>query len=57
MTFVDKGIHEVAQWSVRDTRAWVDALKLVGREAGIARDVITEIKSRLDSSKKWAWAT
>ncbi len=48
VTFSSLGIHEVAQWSVRDTRAWVDALKLVGREAGIARDVITEIRNRLE---------
>ncbi|MEK8029881.1 excinuclease ABC subunit UvrA [Ideonella sp. DXS29W] len=48
VTFAALGIHEVAQWSVRDTRAWVDGLKLVGREAGIARDVITEIRNRLE---------
>ncbi|WP_374568850.1 excinuclease ABC subunit UvrA [Ideonella sp.] len=48
VTFSSLGIHEVAQWSVRDTRAWVDALQLAGREAGIARDVITEIRNRLE---------
>ncbi len=48
VTFAQRGIHEVAQWSVRDTRAWIDALRLEGREAGIARDVITEIRSRLE---------
>lgn len=48
VTFSSLGIHEVAQWSVRDTGAWVNALKLVGREAGIARDVITEIRNRLE---------
>jgi excinuclease ABC subunit A len=48
VTFAQKGIHEVAQWSVRDTRGWIESLRLVGREAGIARDVITEIRSRLE---------
>jgi excinuclease ABC subunit A len=47
VTFVDKGIHEVAQWSVHDTLAWVDALDLQGREAGIGRDVVVEIRNRL----------
>ncbi|MBC7548505.1 MAG: excinuclease ABC subunit A, partial [Polaromonas sp.] len=31
-----------------DIRAWVDKLRLTGREAGIARDLIPEIKSRLE---------
>ncbi|OYT89567.1 MAG: excinuclease ABC subunit A [Burkholderiales bacterium PBB6] len=47
VTFAHKAIHEVAQWSVRDTLAWVDGLALVGREAGIARDVVVEIRNRL----------
>ena len=47
VTFQQLAIHEVAQWSVRDTLAWVDALSLAGREAGIARDVVTEIRNRL----------
>ena len=46
--FADQGIHDVAQWSVRQTRAWIDSLHLQGREAGIARDVITEIRNRLE---------
>jgi excinuclease ABC subunit A len=37
----------VAQWSVCQARQWVEALNLQGREADIARDVITEIHSRL----------
>ncbi|NDY91167.1 excinuclease ABC subunit UvrA [Ideonella livida] len=49
--FAQHGIHEVAQWSVADTRRWVETLENAGelsdRETGIARDVITEIKSRL----------
>ena len=47
VTFQGQAIHQVAQWSVRDTHAWVRGLALQGREAGIARDVITEIASRL----------
>ena len=31
-----------------DALRWVDSLQLVGREAEIARDVISEIKSRLE---------
>ncbi len=42
------GIADIAHLSVTDVRAWVDKLALVGREAGIARDLIPEIKSRLE---------
>ena len=38
----------MAQWSVADCRQWVEALHLHGRDAEIARDVVTEIKSRLE---------
>ena len=31
----------------RDTRAWIDSLELNGRDAEIARDVVSEIGSRL----------
>ena len=48
VTFEGHSIATVAQWSVTDARAWVEALKLVGRDAEIARDVISEIKSRLE---------
>jgi len=48
VTFEDEPITTIAQWSVADARTWVDGLKLVGRDAEIARDVITEIKSRLE---------
>ena len=41
------GITDIARLSVTDVRAWVEKLALVGREAGIARDLIPEIKSRL----------
>jgi excinuclease ABC subunit A len=47
VTFADKAINEVAQWSVHDTLTWVDALDLQGREAGIGRDVVVEIRNRL----------
>jgi excinuclease ABC subunit A len=48
VTFAGVPITEVAQQSVAQARRWVDALMLEGREAGIARDVITEIRSRLE---------
>ena len=41
-------ITAIARLSVTDIRAWVEALALTGREAGIARDLIPEIKSRLE---------
>ncbi|MES2361252.1 MAG: excinuclease ABC subunit UvrA [Pseudomonadota bacterium] len=46
--FAGVGISEIARLSVTDVRAWVEKLDLVGREAGIARDLIPEIKSRLE---------
>jgi excinuclease ABC subunit A len=48
VTFEGHSIAWVAQWSVSDTRKWVAALKLEGRDAQIARDVVSEIASRLD---------
>ncbi|WP_396266978.1 excinuclease ABC subunit UvrA [Ideonella sp.] len=48
VSFNGKGIHEVAAWSVQEARAWVASLHLEGRDAGIARDVITEIQGRLE---------
>ncbi len=42
------GITDVAQLSVRDVRVWVQGLKLAGRDADIARDLVPEIKSRLE---------
>jgi excinuclease ABC subunit A len=42
------GIADIAALSVTDVRAWVETLALLGREAGIARDLISEIKSRLE---------
>jgi len=48
VTFDSHSIAWIAQWPVADARAWVEGLKLVGREAEIARDVVSEIKSRLE---------
>jgi excinuclease ABC subunit A len=41
-------ITDLARLSVIELKAWVDRLKLKGREADIARDLIPEIASRLD---------
>ena len=46
--FAGVGISDIARLSVTDIRAWVEKLALIGREAGIARDLIPEIKSRLE---------
>lgn len=46
--FAGVGISEIARLSVSDVRRWVEGLALEGREAGIARDLIPEIKSRLE---------
>ena len=52
VTFAGVGITEIARLSVSDVRAWVDTLAVVGRmsqrEGDIARDLIPEIKSRLE---------
>ncbi len=48
VTFEGHSIAWVAQWSVSDTRQWVAGLKLEGRDAQIARDVVSEIASRLE---------
>ncbi len=48
VTFDNHSIAWIAQWPVADARAWVEGLKLVGREAEIARDVVSEIRSRLE---------
>ncbi|HYW56212.1 MAG TPA: excinuclease ABC subunit UvrA [Polaromonas sp.] len=46
--FAGVGIADIAALSVTDVRRWVEKLALEGREAGIARDLIPEIKSRLE---------
>jgi excinuclease ABC subunit A len=48
VTFGGEPIGSVAAWAVGDARRWVKGLDLIGREAGIARDVVTEIESRLE---------
>ncbi|WP_157263490.1 excinuclease ABC subunit UvrA [Azohydromonas aeria] len=45
--FDERPISEVASWSVQQAREWIDGLALEGRGADIARDVVTEIASRL----------
>jgi len=46
--FAGVGIADIAGLSVTDVRRWVEKLALAGREAGIARDLVPEIKSRLE---------
>jgi len=46
--FEDKGIGDVAAWSVGEARDWVKGLQLHGRDADIARDVVSEILGRLE---------
>ncbi len=48
VTFEDRAISDIARLSVFEARAWVQALQLHGRDADIARDVVSEIKSRLE---------
>jgi excinuclease ABC subunit A len=47
VTFDAHPIVDVAQWTVSDTRGWIEALQMNGRDAEIARDVVSEIGSRL----------
>jgi excinuclease ABC subunit A len=46
--FDDHTITAVAQWAVGDARRWAGGLDLQGRDAAIARDVVSEIRSRLE---------
>ncbi|MDO8419626.1 MAG: excinuclease ABC subunit UvrA, partial [Rubrivivax sp.] len=52
VTFSEQAIGDIARLSVRETRAWLDTLQLQGRltprESEIARDVVSEIRSRLE---------
>ncbi len=41
-------ITDIASLSVTDVRAWIEQLQLSGRDAEIARDLVPEIKSRLE---------
>jgi excinuclease ABC subunit A len=45
---VNWAITDIASMSVTDIRAWVAQLQLSGRDAEIARDLVPEIKSRLE---------
>ena len=45
--FAGVAITDIARMSVSDVHAWVRGLKLIGRDAEIARDLIAEIDSRL----------
>jgi excinuclease ABC subunit A len=42
-----QSIADISRLAVKDARKWSDKLKLDGREATIARDIVSEIKSRL----------
>ena len=48
VTFEDRAIQQIAALSVNEVREWVAGLQLQGRDADIARDVVSEIASRLD---------
>ena len=52
VTFDDRSITTIAAWSVADARVWVEKLALTGRlnarDREIARDVVSEIRSRLE---------
>jgi excinuclease ABC subunit A len=46
--FAGVGITDIARLSVTQIRKWVDKLAMTGRDADIARDLLPEIKSRLE---------
>ncbi len=48
VTFEDRAISDIARLSVLEARQWLQVLALQGRDADIARDVVSEIKSRLE---------
>ena len=48
VTFEDRAIQDIAALSVNEVRAWIASFQLTGRDADIARDVVSEIASRLD---------
>ncbi|AJE98336.1 excinuclease ABC subunit UvrA [Pandoraea apista] len=48
VTFDEHAISDVAQWTVSDVREWIQRLELRGRDASIARDLISEIQGRLE---------
>ncbi len=46
--FAGVGITDIARLSVTEIRKWVEKLAMTGRDGGIARDLLPEIKSRLE---------
>ena len=46
--FAGVGITDIARLSVTEIRKWVEKLAMSGRDADIARDLVPEIKSRLE---------
>jgi len=46
--FAGVGITDIARLSVTEIRKWVEKLEMNGRDADIARDLLPEIKSRLE---------
>ncbi|MBS0508947.1 MAG: excinuclease ABC subunit A, partial [Proteobacteria bacterium] len=46
--FAGAPITQVAHLAVSEVRQWIEGLQLSGREADIARDLVPEIKSRLE---------
>jgi excinuclease ABC subunit A len=46
--FEGRSIAELGAMTVEQARAWAGGLNLAGRDALIARDVVTEIRARLD---------
>ena len=45
--FDGRSIVDIGRWTVSDTRRWIDTIELGGRQQQIARDVVSEIASRL----------
>jgi len=46
--FDGRSIAQVGALTVAEARAWLQGLQLAGRELAIARDIVTEIRGRLD---------
>jgi len=46
--FDGRSIAQVGALTVAEARAWLEGLRLSGRELAIARDIVTEIRGRLD---------
>ncbi len=48
VSFDDRTIADIARLSVHEVARWIAGLQLAGRDAEIARDVVAEVRSRLD---------